>query len=355
MNFRYLISTPFAVNPGGTTQHGKALIEEIAKQGYEIKPLDFVATKIDFDVLLVVSFSYHNPDMLEKYREAGVKIVLVPIFDRTKPKWTFTVYKTFEKTPIRTLFNIRKRILDSAHIIMCGCEEEKTELTECFGTDNSKIKVNHLGINSLLLDLDKSVSEELFYNKYGIKDFVIFAAAEINKRKNQLALVKALEGTDIKVVLTGCNKILVEGFQAVVDSNPNILCLGSISYEELVSAYKCAKVSVSLSSSETAGLALLESAYFGCNIVASKIPSFVEYIGGTAVFLETTDQITKFHPSGKYIAKDTIDAKLPEVAKAEIVTKINEALAKPKNDYKQYIIDSHSWTKHVRDMISWIG
>jgi glycosyltransferase involved in cell wall biosynthesis len=337
MNFRYLISTPFAVNPGGTTQHAKALIEEIAKQGYEIKPLDFVATKIDFDVLLVFSFSYHNPDMLEKYREAGVKIVLVPIFDRTKPKWTFTLYKTFEKTPIRTLFNIRKRILDSAHLVMCGCEEEKNELTECFGTDKSKIIVNHLGISNILLDLDKSVSEE------------------INKRKNQLALVKALESTDIKVVLTGCNKILVDGFEEVAKSNPNILCLGSLSYEELVSAYKCAKVSVSLSSSETAGLALLESAYFDCNIVATKIPSFVEYIGNTGVFLDSTDQITKFHPSGKYIAKDTIDAKLPEVAKTEIVTKINEALAKPKNDYKEYIIDNHSWTKHVRDMISWIG
>jgi glycosyltransferase involved in cell wall biosynthesis len=355
MNFRYLISTPFAVNPGGTTQHAKALIEEIAKQGYEIKPLDFMATKIDFDVLLAVSFSYHNPDMLEKYREAGVKIVLVPIFDRTKPKWTFTVYKTFEKTPIRTLFNIRKRILDSANLILCGCEEEKNELTECFGTEATKIIVNHLGINNLLLDLDKTVTEELFYNKYGIKDFVIFAAAEINKRKNQLALVKALQGTDIKVVLTGCNKILVDGFEDVTKSNTNILCLGSLSYKELVSAYKCAKVSISLSSSETAGLALLESAYFGCNIVASKIPSFVEYIGDKAVFLETTDQTTKFHPSGKYTAKDVLEAKLPDEAKIEIVTKIQEALDKPKSDYKQYIIDNHSWTKHVRDMISLIG
>jgi glycosyltransferase involved in cell wall biosynthesis len=331
MKIRYLISTAFAVNPGGTSNHAKSVIQQLAKNGIEVLPVDFMAEKIDFDTLLIFSFSYHNPDMIEKYQKAGVKIILIPIFDRTKPKWTFKVYNLFEKTPIRTLFNIRKRILDSADLVLVNCEAEKTDLIECYKTQNSKLKVLKLGINNQIIDSESDIGEELFYTKHGIKNFVIYAAAEINQRKNQIALLKAVEGTDIKVVLTGCDKILVEGFDELVSKNKNVLCLANLSLQELISAYKCARVSVSLSSSETAGLALLESAYFGCNLVVSDIPAFREYVGEIADFTS-----------------------LP-IDHSELLKKINSALEKPKNySQKEFVLSNNSWQKYTLEVVKLI-
>ena len=272
MIWRYLISTPFAINPGGTTNLCQNIIQEIQKSGVDLLPLNFMDLEVNFEVLLVFSFSFHNPDALEMYKKRGVKIILWPIFDRTKPVWSFKIQHFLEKTPIRTLFWIRKRILKSADLILTGCESETSDLIKCFKIDKTKIKTVKLAISPDFFRIESSkILPNLFFDKYKITDFVIYSAAQINHRKNQILLLKAVQNTDIKVVLTGCDQILVPEFQNLVNQNPNILCLGKISFEELISAYQNAKISISLSNSETAGLALLESAYFGCQLLVSPI------------------------------------------------------------------------------------
>ena len=334
MKIKYLIATPFCVNAGGTSQHTKSVIDEFSKLGIEILPLDFTTNIIDFDTLLVFSFSYHNPDMLEKFSKLGIKIVLIPIFDRTKPKWTFSLYNLFEKTPIRTLYNQRKRILDSATIVLANCDTEKRELMQCFKTDEKKIHVLRLGINPIFYELDKVVTKDLFFEKYGFTDFIIYSAAEINQRKNQLALLRSVSETNIKVVFTGCDNILVPEFEMEIKKNHNVLCLGKISLEELVSAYKCAKISISLSSSETAGLALLESAYFGCNVIASDIPAFREYLGDIANFLPSvnTKNILQAIQSSS-----TLDEKSTTNRQAK---------------QKIFVQKNYSWEKYVKNILS---
>ena len=265
------------VNSGGTSNLIRGILENFAKVGIEILPLDFTSLKIDFEVLLVFSFSYHNPDMLEKLKEKGVKIILWPIFDRTKSFWTFELYKFLEKTPVRTLFGIRQRILNSASLVLVGSESEKVDLQKCFGVRSIVVR---LPMNSEFFDPKSELeSKDLFFQKYQVTDFIIYSAAQISSRKNQITLLKALQNTDFKVVLTGCDQILVPEFQKLVAQNPNILCLGKIPLCELISAYQSARISVSLSNSETAGLSLLESAYFSCQLLVSSIPAFEEYLG----------------------------------------------------------------------------
>jgi glycosyltransferase involved in cell wall biosynthesis len=333
---RFLISTPFGVNSGGTTAHCESVIQQIKIQGHEIKQLEFDNHNIDFEVLLVFSFSYHNPDMLEKYKQKGIIIALIPIFDRTKPKWSFKIYQLFENTPIRTLYNQRKRILESADFVLANCSSEKQDLIDCYNVQENKIHILKLGINNQFIELDRQIEPSLFEQKYNIKDFIIYSSAEINQRKNQVAVVKAIEDTDLKVVLTGGDKILVPNFEQIIGKNPNILLLPKISIEELISAYKSARVSVSLSSSETAGLALLESAYFGCNLVVSRIPAFVEYLTPIANFVD-----------------------LP-INTNELKRKLIEATAQPKTqntlqNQQEFILNNNSWTKYTKNLLDLIA
>lgn len=336
MIWRYLISTPFSVNPGGTTNLCQNIIQEIQKSGINLVPLDFTNLEIDFKILLVFSFSFHNPDSLEMYKKRGIKIILWPIFDRTKPIWSFKMQSLLEKTPIRTLFWIRKRILKSADLILTGCESETNDLIECFQIDKNKIKTVKLAIAPVFFKPEiQKISPNLFFDKYGFTDFVIYSAAEINHRKNQILLLKAVQNTNVKVVLTGCDQVLVSEFQNLINQNPNILCLGKLPFEELISAYQNAKISISLSSSETAGLALLESAFFGCQLLVSPIPAFKEYLSEIAVFLDDLKPQT-------------------------IKTKIEELIKKPRNleqkSYqKNYIIQNYSFQNYIKqafDLIS---
>ena len=327
IRFRYLISTPFAVNLGGTTIHAKSVIEEIANQGYEMIPLDYMKMEIDFDVLLVISYSYHNPDMFEKYRTAGVKIVLIPIFDRTKSYNVFKAHKLISKLPINTLYDQRRRLLNSSNLIIVSCQAEKEDLIKCYNTEINSIIVNHLGINSKILELNKTTDSSWFEDQYGKSNYVIYSAAEINQRKNQMAVIKAIEGSDIKLILTGTHQVKVEGFWEEVQKNPNIICIGEITLANLVAIYKSSYVSISTSSTETAGLANLEAAYFGCNLVVSDIPPFREYCGQIAVFFNSN--------------------------LSDIRNKIELSLTKPKNhSQKEFVLANYSWQIYTTKVVA---
>lgn len=329
MKFRFLISTPFAVNQGGTSTYAGQIIKEIASAGFEILPLDFTKTEIDFDWLLVLSYSYHNPDMLESYKTKGIKIIVIPIFDRIKHRLIYDTYKVLAKLPFPTLYDQRKRVLECANILVVSCQEEKYDLIKCYNIEEKKIKVLHLAFNSDIIEIDKQIDSSIFENQYGKHKYVLFSAAEINERKNQMSVIKAIEGTNFKLILTGTHQVKVKGFWQEVQKNPNIICLGKVSINSLVSIYKSSHVSISTSCSETAGLALLESAYFGCNLVVSDIPAFREYLEQIATFFNKKQ------------------------SKKDILQKIEKAIKSPKNiNQKQFVANNYSWKTYIDSLIS---
>jgi glycosyltransferase involved in cell wall biosynthesis len=295
MKFRYIISSPFSVNPGGTSEITKNIINKIKQTGHDISALDYMAEEIDFDTLLIFSFSYHNPDIIEAYKKKGIKIVLFPVFDRTKPRAFFKLYKIADLFGLQTIFKIRQRLLNAADLVIVAAQDEATDINGIFGTEKSKIKLIHYALADNFFEVAKTVSADLFYKAYGWKDFVFCPAAAINdgKRKNQMTLLKSLKGSGIKLVLTGCDSIydnIKQEFEDLTKNDPDILCLPRISFEMLISAYKCAKLAVSVSLAETAGLVNLEAAYLGCNLVVSDLPALREYLEKWAIYVNPRDK-----------------------------------------------------------------
>lgn len=296
MRFRYIPLYPFFQDFGGGRRHAEELVNEIRKRGFFIESLDWSAENIDFDVLIVFGFFIHNPDILEFCHSKNVKIVLIPLFDPMYNIFSYRlVYKLGLVFPLQNTARIRKRILDVSDVIFANNRKEKEDLVRIFGVNPEKIFVNHLGLSTVFKQRSKLIDEDLFFEKYKVKDFVFYPSAAISKRKNQINLLKAVYKTDIPLVLTGTRSIedgIRREFERLTEGQKNVLCIDWLDIDELISAYKCAKVMVSVSNAETAGLINLEAGYLGCNLVLDDNPVFREYIGERAIYVNRKDPLS---------------------------------------------------------------
>ena len=176
------------------------------------------------------------------------------------------------------------------------------------------------------------VNPELFRSHFNIRDQFVLNVGNIESRKNQLALIRAMKLIpNMQLVLIGhardenyLNLCLEEGGNQVI-------YLGSLPHnsELLKSAYSACTVFCLPSTLETPGLAALEAYAVGAPIAITKIGSTTEY----------------FSESAKYLNPLDIN---------DIAHKIYEALSNPEKsslrDCKK--IDNYTWTATVKDLIS---
>lgn len=334
MKIRYFFNFPAIIDGGGA---GKVIqnMTKMLSQKHECLPLDFTSKSLDFDVLMVFDLTYLNPMILSWYKKNGIKVVIYPIFDRTKPLWKMKLLKPLMmRFPVLNTFSQRKQVLECADLIITGNESESRDVIELYDADKSIVKMMHYGLDDAIFEMEKTVSKDLFKDKYGITDFVFCPASDINKRKNQLNLIKAVKGTSIKLVLNNTHIVRdyeKREFDELVENEPNILCLERLDYDMLISCYKNAKVSVSVSHAETAGLVNLEAGYFGCNLVVSELESFREYLGDFAMYVDQNNVL-------------------------DIQEKLQLALEKqydPK--FKEYISLNHRWGGYIDLLVSHIN
>jgi glycosyltransferase involved in cell wall biosynthesis len=332
MKICYTFAYPWSLDIGGGSRIIKDIVDRLSNKN-DTKELKMIDYQIDFDVLIYFGSTYFSPDVLELYRKKGVKVVVYPIFDRMRPLWQMKLFKFMLKFPVLNAYSLRSAIVSAGDLVIVANESEKRDLIEIYNIDSNKIEVLHYGINDKIIELDKKVGTELFLKKYGWKDFVFYPSATISKRKNQISLLKALKDTDLKIVLNNTQSIesdIEEEFKSLTENNKNVLCLEKLSLEELVSCYKCAKVSVSLSQAETAGLVNLEASFLGCNVVVSDLESLREYVGEIAYFVDQNNI-------------------------QDIRQKILDSYNKPYNqDNKNFILKKYSWDGYAKKLIELI-
>lgn len=132
------------------------------------------------------------------------------------------------------------------------------------------------------------VDGERFEKAFGVKDFVL-CVGRLEARKNQLALLAALEFDDIPIVFADGGVCYAPDYSNLCryfKRKAPTIYTGRLDKEMLVSAYRAAKAHVLPSWYELPGLVSLEAALYGCNVAATPRGGLRDYLGDTVDYFE---------------------------------------------------------------------
>jgi glycosyltransferase involved in cell wall biosynthesis len=119
----------------------------------------------------------------------------------------------------------------------------------------------------------------LFRRRFGLEGMFVLNVGNIEPRKNQLGLVRALSDDEFPLVLVGDIRDNHYAEQVVAEGGSRLRLIGRILHDDplLASAYAACSVFVLPSTLETPGLAALEAAAAGAAVVITAEGSTREY------------------------------------------------------------------------------
>lgn len=217
---------------------------------------------------------------------------------------------------------MQQYVIDNVNFYLPNSEMEMDMLCQSFNKDKRKQRYrvipNAIDSEIAIKQMNEDIPEE--FEKY--RDAVI-CVGRIEPRKNQLALVKALENLEYKLILVGAvsgnQKGYFQEIKKYIDKNDNFFYIPRMENEKLYQLYKACKVSVLPSWLDTPGLVSLEAGAMGCSLAVSSKGSTTEYFGNYA----------------EYCLPDDIDS---------IRMAVKKAYNKPKtDDLKNVIFDNYTW------------
>lgn len=179
----------------------------------------------------------------------------------------------------------KKEIFRQVDILLPNSEGEYRRLAQDLSINN-RYHVVPNGADRLFLEVEGRSRD--FINKYGVKDFVL-CVGRIAYRKNQLTLIRALNSSDIPVVLIGCRDNRPYFNTCKKEAGDNFIFIDEMPHESLPDAYAAARVHVLPSWFETPGLANLEAALSGCHVVTTPFGTTREYFGNLATYCDPGD------------------------------------------------------------------
>lgn len=282
-------SVPYSLIFGGGETQLINTMNALKNIGVEIDYYDFWDKNYSCDVLHV--FGCH--DWLYKWvslaKQKGIKIALSTIsYTPEKMSITRRIYDIFDRClPLDTTYRLNRKLIQSADVLLPNSNEEARYLDDIMGAKNKTKIVIPNGT-----DLRYKYGEpDMAIQKYGMKNYVL-CVGKIERRKNQLQLVKALDGSDIPLIILGTyipnDKEYYNEVLKVIDRNPNMKHIEYLPYDSdmLSSLYAGAKVHVLLGAYETPGIVNLEAGLAGANLVVGECIPVREYLRDHALYAD---------------------------------------------------------------------
>lgn len=234
----------------------------------------------------VVSTIFIDYSQYDKFYRQGVSGALFKFLSRDAIEWLKTTARYITgKDKLMSLSYIFKgqrrcitEVLKKVKFLLPNSDAEYKSIAESYHCDPKYIVVPN-GINKELFLADNDVKKD---------PLMVLCVARIEGIKNQINLIKALNGTRYKLFLIG--KPAPNQFsyykQCRQIAASNIIFIDHIPQEELLAYYRKAKVHILPSWFETTGLSSLEAAAMGCNIIITDKGFTKEYFGEDAFYCD---------------------------------------------------------------------
>jgi glycosyltransferase involved in cell wall biosynthesis len=180
-----------------------------------------------------------------------------------------------------------KYVVNNASLLLPNSNSEYRRLQRHYSISKSYIPIPN-GIDPELFDLRN--------NKNDRDEQLVICVGRIEGRKNQLNVIRALNGTNFTLLIIGSPaKNQPKYFQACKEqAASNVTFIDDLPQDQLLSYYSRAKVHILASWFETTGLSTLEAAYMGCNIVITDKGDTTEYFENYAFYCDPSSPLSIF-------------------------------------------------------------
>ena len=205
-------------------------------------------------------------------------IAIFPLRPLLLRKTVFTLHNSWN------VLKIRNRLLNFLVMLyakkICTCGKASLDsipwIIKICIRHKTKAVVN--GFDNYRVDrVETNISGNHFFENTGLK--IVFVGA-LNRTKNQVALLKALESFAINGEIIflgdGSNKQTLIDFAETISNPCKISFKGRVSRDLAIEHMLQADLSISLSKGEGLPIAVLESMYAGCFLILSNIPPHLE-------------------------------------------------------------------------------
>ena len=195
-------------------------------------------------------------------------------------KATLTLWRIFKLRDSK--FLVEKRIFESVDMLLPNSEGEMRQIMKVFGIKNKPYMSIVNAIDTDSFKLAPNTARE---------DYVL-SVGRVENRKNTLKLIEACHQLGYKLILIGGYDSKDEYTKRCLDlvEQYDFEHIDNIDQEALLPYYYRAKVHAMVSWYETPGLATMEAACGGCNILTTDRGSVREYFGDKATYCDPFSQ-----------------------------------------------------------------
>lgn len=272
MKALFLTYPHLGLAPGGMGIQINSTAQGLRDLGVEVLYLDPWRNQIN-DVDVVHFFSIHGSMETHVLSAAaqGTPVIASPVFNCFAEPAIRVVLKSrlAGRLPgFYTEFGRSRNMLRKSFRVLCQTEDERRLLMRSFSLPGDRCVIVPNGTEKRFAAGDPS----LFEKRFGVRD-VVLEVGSIERRKNQLNLIRAMKDLPYTLVLIGEARLAGDYLrQCKHEAGPKVIFVGQLDYDDplLASAYAAAKVCILPSYTETWGLVLYEGALTGCRLIASS-------------------------------------------------------------------------------------
>lgn len=256
-----------------------------------IRPDDILPHILKSKLPFVVSTIFVDYSEYEKNR-GGVLGLLANIFSGDKLEYIKAIARFFKNgDTINSKYYLLnghrasiKHVAKKANLLLPNSHSEYNRFVKKYDVATPYFKIAN-AIDTLTFS-STIIPNEKFKNH-------VLSVGRIEGRKNQLNLIKALQGTDLFLTIIGKpspnHMAYYKECVKLIEENDNMQLIDHIDHKQLASIFKAAKVHVLPSWFETTGLSSLEAAIMDCNIVVTPKGDTEEYFKDLAYYCQPDD------------------------------------------------------------------
>ena len=301
--------------PGGGEIQLRKYAEYLPAHGVDVRLHDPWQADIDgaeiFHFFSCIGGSVHFCNYI---RERGLPLVI------SSSLWITP--ETSAKYPVDEI----RTQLSLADVIVTNSETESDLQARVLGIGRDRFVAVMNGFDPRFADPPEA---GLFRTAFGIEGPFVLNVGNIEPRKNQLGLVRALAGHPLPLVLIGHRRDEAYSAAVLAEGGRRVRHLGALDHADprLASALAACSVFALPSTLETPGLAALEASVAGAPLVVTSEGSTRDYFGVHAHYVDHRDP-------------------------ADIRRGIDAALAAPRNPVlKAHVADRFSWPVVTRQLV----